>query len=61
MVPYRTVPYRTVPYRTVPVFIFILTQGGMTTRDWFSEQELRAFAISMVTRMDRAIVMASGA
>ena len=33
----------------------------MTMRDWFSEQELRALAISMVTRMDRAMVMASGA
>jgi len=30
-------------------------------RDWFSEQELRALAISMVTRMERAIVIASGA
>ena len=38
-----------------------LTQGGITTRDWFSEQELSALAISMVTRMERAIVMASGA
>ena len=30
-------------------------------RDWFSEQELRALAISMVTRIERAMVMGSGA
>jgi hypothetical protein len=33
----------------------------MTSRDWFSESEFRALHISMVTRMDRAMVMGSGA
>lgn len=38
-----------------------LIQGFMTNRDWFSERELRALHISMVTKMERAIVMGSGA
>ena len=37
-----------------------LIQGGMTKRDWFSDRELIALAISIVTKMDRAIVMGSG-
>ena len=38
-----------------------LTHGGMSAKDWFSETELRALAISMVTSTDRAMVIASGA
>ena len=37
-----------------------LIQGGMTKRDWFSDRELIALAISIVTKMDKAIVMGSG-
>ena len=33
----------------------------MRSRLWFSDTELSALAISMVTRTDRAMVMASGA
>ncbi len=38
-----------------------LIQGGITSRDWFSESELTALAISMVTRMERAMLIGSGA
>jgi hypothetical protein len=36
-----------------------LIQGFMTSSDWFSDSELRALHISIVTRMDRAIVIGS--
>lgn len=35
-------------------------QGGMATRDWFSESEFIALSISMVTSTDRAIVIGWG-
>ncbi len=38
-----------------------LIQGGITSSDWFSERELMALHISMVTRMDSAMLMGSGA
>ena len=34
--------------------------GGMRKRDWFSETELRALSISMVTRTERAMVIGWG-
>jgi len=38
-----------------------LIQGCMTSKDWFSDKEFKALHISMVTRIDRAMVMGSGA
>ena len=38
-----------------------LIHGFMTKRDWFSDSEFKALHISMVTRIERAMVMGSGA
>ena len=38
-----------------------LIHGGMTAKDWFSDKLLMALAISMVTRIDKAMVIGSGA
>ena len=37
-----------------------LIHGGIINSDWFSDRELMALAISIVTKMDRAIVIGSG-
>ena len=34
--------------------------GGITNNDWFSETELSAFNISMVTKTDKAMVIGWG-
>lgn len=39
----------------------MFTQGGIRSRDWFSDRLLRALHISMVTNTDKAMVMGSGA
>jgi hypothetical protein len=38
-----------------------LIHGGMRSKDWFSDKALMALHISMVTKIDRAMVMGSGA
>ena len=38
-----------------------LIHGGIKAKDWFSDKLLMALHISMVTRMDKAMVMGSGA
>merc|ERR1712178_99733 len=34
----------------------LLYQGGITVRDWFSDMLLTAFSISMMTRVDSAML-----
>jgi hypothetical protein len=38
-----------------------LIHGGMRSKDWFSDKALMALHISIVTKIDRAMVMGSGA
>lgn len=38
----------------------MLDQGGIVTRDWFSDKLFIAFNISMVTSTDSAIVIGCG-